>query len=108
MTTIAKTPYGDECIADFDINSIFSDILFSKVRGQYQNEMISKLLIDGYIQPTINLRGKAKSYTSRYENSISNCISRINKMLNLMASQYIIKSGSVGPKGGFGYYISTI
>jgi hypothetical protein len=104
MAKINTTPYGENCII-VNEESRFADILRDEIKGIFQEEFIDNLLTVGYNQPTINMKGKAANYRGRYETSIRNLVQRINKELDRQAAPYKIKSGAVGPKGGFGYYI---
>lgn len=57
----------------------------------------------------LNLRGKASSYSGRYLAAVSNAVRRHNE--GMCESDCPIPSGkrvvasSVGPRGGFGYYV---
>lgn len=104
---IRKIPNKENllCVV-MDSESRFAEVLRSDIKGSFQEEFVNTLLEQGYDRPTADIKGKAANYRGRYDRSIANLVNRINTKLNKLAAPYSIKSGRVGPKGGFGYYIN--
>lgn len=79
------------------------EIAFSCAKGSWQREIVKKLLDGDRIpSPSMFLRGKAWSYSSKYERSLSNLYNRLDK------TGVYETAFSPGPKGGYGrilYYI---
>ena len=104
-----KTPQGENCIGSIDPQSRLGELILKHPKGNYQLTVVMRLLdrgyIIGYLADGGKLRGKAKSYRSKYEKSLSNLMNRIREELNTN-SPFKLISGSVGPKGAFGYYLS--
>ena len=78
-------------------------------RGAWQREVLRNLIIDGYVigyRATGPLKGRAKSYQSHYAKSLTNMMNRIEEILE-HETPYKLESGSVGPRGGWGYYITA-
>ena len=98
------TPNGTECVS-YSMESRFAQIALSEAKGVWQREIVRQICRDGYIQIYMGLKGKARSYSSKYESSAKNLFSRINKRLEELASPNIISYDQIGKKGGFGYYI---
>lgn len=107
MAKIAETPNKTQCISfpsncalDLKIERIMSN----EIKGSYQEEFVNTIINQGYDMPDNNLRGNASKYKGRYQTSIFNLITRIN--IALSDTKYKIVCGSIGPKGGYGYYIT--
>ena len=88
------------------MDSRFAEIAIAEAKGDWQKQIVEQICQDGYIQIYKDLRGKARSYSSRYEESARNLFGRINKKLDKLACPYKIEYDQIGPKGGFGYYIN--
>lgn len=102
-----KTPYGEDCIA-VDHESRFGELITSQAHGSWQREVVRNLCDQGYIVgylATGLLKGNARKYNSHYARSLENLMRRVTESVH-MNSPYNIVSGSVGPKGAFGYYLS--
>lgn len=104
MAKITATPNKRECIAYGNDNK-FADILNSEVKGEYQQAFVNEILSQGWSQKPSELKGKAATYRTKYSISIYNLVQRINKKLEKLAAPNKIVGGSIGPKGGFGYYV---
>ena len=104
-----KTPYGDDCIA-FEKTERMGKLVIDQARGSWQRSVCQSLLRDGYIigyQATgSSLRGKARKYQSKYQTSLHNLMDRVTQVI-LDESPYCLIHGRVGPKGAYGYYITT-
>ncbi len=105
-TKIYKTEFGDEYLKPDDEQ--IKELMISQTRGCYQESAISRLYNEGYIigykATGSPIKGKAGNYQSKYQTSLRNVINRINKIL---PDGIEICSGSVGPKGAFGYYLEV-
>ena len=101
--TYAKTPQGDQCIIASDP---LTDLMMKSTRGCWQKEVVRRLAAVGWIISYLatgdELRGKAASYSGKYMTSLRHLMERIE---DEMPGRYVLESGPVGPKGGFGYYI---
>ena len=97
----AKTPNGLPCWIP---GTVLAETIRNQARGTFQRDVAEQLISEGFIieyKPTgSQLRGRAKSYQSKYNRSISNLMGRIEN--NLPGTLEIVK-GPVGPKGAFGY-----
>lgn len=106
QTEIYKTALGNEFIKPIDGN--IKTLMISQTKGCYQYSAILRLYnqgyIIGYLADGSQIKGKAGKYLGRYQTSLRNVINRINKVL---PDNIEICSGSVGPKGAFGYYINV-
>ncbi len=103
-----KTPHGDECMA-VEKDSKLGNLITSQARGNWQRAVVSNLCKQGYIIGYLadgKLRGKARQYQSHYQESLTNLMDRIFNVLQ-KNSPYRLVSGSVGPNGAYGYYLST-
>jgi len=104
-----RTPYGDDCIA-FEKNGRMSKLVMDQARGSWQRSVCQSLIRDGYIigyQATgDSLKGKAKNYQTKYQTSLYNLMHRINRTMQ-NESEYCLIHDRVGPKGAYGYYITT-
>ena len=98
-----KTPSGKPCWIP---GKELADIIRSQTRGTFQASVAENLIRNGYIISYLAdggiLKGKAANYKGRYEESVRNLMNRIESVL---PGTLEIKAGSVGPKGGFGYYL---
>jgi hypothetical protein len=105
----SKTPSGKHCVVPVQ-NSRLAVLITSQANGSWQRNVANKLVETGYIvgyQATGSaLRGKAGNYRGHYDRSLANLIARIRTALNDNGAPVKIASGSVGPKSGYGYYIS--
>jgi hypothetical protein len=61
-------------------------------------------LVIGYLATGSQLKGKAKSYNSHYDRSLSNFMNRVATAIHRNSPYYLL-TGKVGPNGAFGYYI---
>lgn len=107
MTT-TKTPFGDECMT-VETDSKLGNLITSQARGDWQRAVVANLCKQGYIIGYLadsKLRGKARQYQSHYQESLTNLMDRISDALH-DNSPFCLISGSVGPNGAFGYYLST-
>ena len=97
----AKTPNGLPCWIP---GTVLAETIRNQARGTFQRDVAEQLISKGFVieyKPAgTQLKGKAKSYSSKYNTSVSNLMGRIEK--NLPGTMDIIK-GPVGPKGAFGY-----
>ena len=104
-----KTANGKECVGSIDPQSRLGQLVLNQAIGSWQRIVAARLLDHGYIVGYLAdggpLRGRAKNYSSKYERSLGNLMRRIKKELNTN-SPFKLVAGSVGPKGGFGYYLS--
>jgi hypothetical protein len=104
-----KTPQGDNCIGSIDPQSRLGELILKTPKGSFQTTVVMRLLDHGYVIGYLAdggpLRGRARNYQSKYERSLFNLMNRIKEELNTN-SPFKLVSGSVGPKGGFGYYLS--
>jgi hypothetical protein len=104
-----KTPQKKECIGSIDPQSKLGELVLSQAIGSWQRIVAVRLLDHGYIIGYLadggKLKGRAKNYQSKYAKSLYNLMNRIKEELNTN-SPYKLISGSVGPKGAFGYYLS--
>ena len=103
-----KTPHGDECIA-VKTDSKLGNLITSQARGNWQRAVVANLCNQGYIVGYLadgKLRGKARNYQSHYQASLTNLMDRVTDALH-DNSPFCLISGSVGPNGAFGYYLST-
>ena len=95
------TPHGDQCIIASDP---LEELMLRSARGNWQREVVKNLAQVGWLvaykATGVKLRGKAASYSGKYEQSLINLMERID-----LPGRYIIESGRVGPKGGFGYWL---
>lgn len=95
------TPNGKPCWIP---GTMLADQIRNQARGCFQKEVAETLISQGYIieyKPTGTvLKGKARSYNTRYNTSIRNMMARIAK--NLPGTLDIL-SNFVGPKNAFGY-----
>ena len=102
-----ETPYGEECINRDTLPEDLIKLIANQARGCWQDEVVFHLLDYGYVvgyMPTGSpIRGKAKNWQSKYNKSLRNLMWRIEDTLEENAIS--IKSGPVGPKGGWGYYL---
>ena len=98
-----KTPSGKSCWIP---GKELSGMIRSQTRGNFQEAVAENLIRNGYIISYLAdggiLKGNAARYKGRYEQSVQNLMSRIESIL---PGTLEIKSGTVGPKGGFGYYL---
>lgn len=102
-----NTPFGEECIA-VDQDSKLGNLITSQARGNWQRAVVSNLCDQGYVIGYLadgKLQGKARQYQSHYSESLKNLMGRISDNLR-DNSPYRLISGSVGPNGAFGYYLS--
>lgn len=99
-----KTPHGDECIVP---TPAIAGIILSETRGSYQRDAACLFIKRGwmvlYQADGAKVKGKAGKYSGRYQRSIRNMMDRI---MDALPAGVSIISGSVGPKGAFGYYLS--
>jgi len=105
---MTKTPSGQSCNA-FERDGRMHNTLKKAARGAWQHEVLRNLMDEGYVigyRATGPLRGRAKSYQSHYAKSLTNMMDRIEEILET-ETEYRLERGSVGPKGGWGYYITT-
>lgn len=89
------------------VNENLKQLMLDQTRGCYQESVIVRLYEQGYLIGYMadgKLRGKARNYQSKYQRSLRNVINRINDVL---PENVWICSGSVGPKGAFGYYLEV-
>jgi hypothetical protein len=101
-----KTPHGEECIV-LAIDSEFGNKIYAQARGSWQRNVAINLCKQGYVIGYLadgKLRGNAKKYQGHYQESLSHLMLRIANALD--GSKYSLISGSVGPNGAFGYYLS--
>lgn len=101
------TPYGEECIA-VETDSKLGNLITGQARGSWQRAVVANLCKEGYVIGYLadgKLRGKARQYQSHYSESLSNLMDRITDTLH-DNSPFCLRSGSVGPNGAFGYYLS--
>jgi hypothetical protein len=108
MMEYLKTPQGENCIGSIDPQSRLGQMVLTQTKGNYQLTIAMRLLDYGYIVGYLAgggpLRGRAKNYQSKYARSLYNLMNRIEE--ELKNSPFKLVSGSVGPKGAFGYYLS--
>lgn len=98
------TPHGESCVSEVDQ---VKPMLLVQAKGSWQKEVVSNLVSSGYIvgyRATGMLRGKARKYQSHYARSLTNLMTRIEN--RLMTTDFVLCYGQVGPKGGYGYYIT--
>jgi hypothetical protein len=104
---MTQTPHGDECVA-FNATSPIVPIIINQARGSWQREVAANLIRNGYVIGYLatgsKLRGKAKSYNTGYERSLSHLMERTRIAVH-QSSPYRLLDGPVGPKGAFGYYL---
>lgn len=102
-----ETPYGDQCVGDIELSSNLGTLIQEQAHGTWQREVTDALARNGYVigyRAAGTLRGKAASYMSKYQRSLDHLMNRISDAL-YTESPYRLRSGGVGPKGGFGWYI---
>jgi hypothetical protein len=103
---VCKTPAGQECVKIYEKEVIAA--MEKQCRGCFQRAVLRELLVEGYIRnnyPTgVALKGKAAGYSSRYSESVYNLMQRLDKVLRPLGLG--IEGDSVGPRGGWGYYIA--
>ena len=64
-------------------------------KGNWQREIVEDLIRYGTItNPTKFVRGRARNYITRYENSLSNLISRLEKQAGVKVR--VVEKGSKG------------
>lgn len=101
-----ETPAGQECVKIHENEVIKA--LEKQCRGCFQRAVLRELLADGYVRknyPTgVALKGRAASYNGRYGTSVYNLMQRIDKVIKPLGLE--IRADSVGPRGGWGYYIA--
>lgn len=104
MTT--KTPYGDDCIRPKG-NEELENIINAQVKGCYQEAVARSLIWDGFVVAYKAdgdvLRGNAGKYQMHYFRSLEALMTRITEAL---PEGVFLLEGEVGPRGGFGYYLS--
>lgn len=102
-----KTPFGDESVNRDTLPKDLVKLIANQARGCWQRKVVHHLLKHGYVvgyMPTGSpIRGKAGDWKSKYDRSLRNIISRINKVFE--GNTIYIESGPTGPKGGWGYYL---
>ena len=79
-------------------------LIRNQAKGSWQQDVVENLINHGYIigyeATGSQLKGKARSYQSKYQRSLRNLMTRIDE--HLVGSLEILDD-QVGPKGAFGY-----
>jgi hypothetical protein len=95
------TPNGKPCWIP---GEVLAEVIRNQAKGRFQKEVAETLISQGYIieyKPTgTTLKGKAKSYNTRYNTSTRHLMARIAEVL---PGTLDILSDFVGPKNAFGY-----
>ena len=104
----SKTPSGEPCLV-LGNDGIAAKILEKTAHGKWQQNVVQDLFRNGYVvesRLTENKGYLVEYQSARYTRNLGKVMSRVR--VALAEKGYYLESGKVGPKGGFGYYVTEL